>query len=187
MIDVSQSPDDRTTAPSAWMAEAERTRQLYDRLIQVAARHDAVDPLAQEFAVITAETLRDLRSIMVLNLHHETMHLAGLYDCDPQALALLKDVVAATADMPRDQGMSAQVMRTGEPMLVRSIPEEQLRAVSIPEFQRYIAEVGIETIIIAPLKGRSGVIGAISAARHRGRMPFNEADLALLGRIGDRV
>jgi PAS domain S-box-containing protein len=169
------------------MADAERVRELYDRLIRVVTHHDAVDPLAQEFAVITAETLGDMCSITVLNWQHETMHLAGLYDCDPQALALLKDVITATADMPRDEGLAAHVIRTGEPVLMASISEAQLRAVSIPEFDRYLEQVGIESLIMVPLKGRSGNIGAISAARHRGRAPFTAADVTTLARISDRV
>src|SRR5512146_237615 len=153
MIDLSKSPSERKTAPAPWSDEQERVRQLYDRLIQATARHDSVDGLAQEFAVITAEALGDLCSITVLNLHNEKMHMAGLHDCEPQALALLNDVVAATADMPRDQGAAAQVILTGRPLLMTCIPEEQVRAVNIPEFQRYIEQVGIASVMVVPLRG----------------------------------
>src|SRR5512144_3123699 len=117
MIDLSQSPNDRTTTPPPRSDEPEPVRQLYDRLIQAIARNDSVDGLAREVAIITAESLGDLCSITVPNLHNETMHIAGLYDCEPEALDLLKGVISATADMPRDQGAAAQVIRTGQPLL----------------------------------------------------------------------
>src|SRR5512143_2218224 len=72
----------------------------YDRIMQAIVEHgEDLDRISQAFSVIAAETFGDLCSIQVLNQNNEMIHLAGMYDVDPRALALLADAVAAMADM----------------------------------------------------------------------------------------
>src|SRR5512138_511175 len=133
MLDRSEYSDDPAGAPLVrWPADRDYTRSILDRLMHAIAEHDSIDELAQHFAIICAETFGDLCSITVLNVHNEMMHIAGLYDTEPRSLALLEDVVAATADIPRDQGTAARVMLSGKPVLIQSIPDEEIRAISIP-------------------------------------------------------
>ncbi len=188
MIDLSHSPGDPADASAApHLDDSGHSHSVYDRLMQAIAGHGSVDGLAQEFCTITTETLGDMCTISVLSLNKETMHIAGLYDTDPRALELLKDVIAATADMPRDQGWAAHVMLTGEPILWQSIPEEEPRVAHVAEFRRYLDQVGIESLMAVPLKGRSAMIGVMAVSRHRGSAPYTEADLALLTNMSTRV
>ncbi len=178
MIELSSSPSEHTARSGS--SEADQVRLIFDRLLQAAAEHETVDGLAQALSVVTAEVIGDSCSITVPNLHDEAIHIAGLYDPDPTSLAVLRQLLAVGVDLPRDQGDAAQVILTGEPILRRSIPEESVRAIPVAEFQRYFDQVGIESMMVVPLKGRAGVIGAVSVSRHRGGRPYTEADLALL-------
>lgn len=158
-----------------------RIRDLLNRLTKVtAALGDDVDRLAQQFCAVVAESIGDLCSITLLNQQNEMMHLAGLYDPDPYALSLLKNVVTAATNLPRENGLAGLVIRTGQPVLRPSIPEDELRAVSLPEFIHYVDQIGIGSIMVAPLKGRGGNIGAVSVSRHKASAPYTENDLSLL-------
>ena len=163
-------------------------RPVFDRLMQAINEHgDDLDNLAQAFCVIAAETFGDLCSIQVLNQQNEMVHLAGMYDVDARALSLLSDAVVAMADMPRDQGAAAQVIITGQPLFLESVPEDALRAVVVPEFLRYVDEVGMSTAMAVALKGRSGNIGVISLSRHRGGEAYTQAELSLLTEMSVRM
>jgi PAS domain S-box-containing protein len=160
---------------------AERANGMLDRLMRaVAAAGDDVDRLAQDFCVITAETFGGMCSMTLLNQHNEMMHIAGLHDVDPRAMSLVQDMVSATADLPRDQGLAAHVIRSGEPLLVESITLDQEQMVKEPAMAAYMQEVGVGSVMAVPLKGRSGVLGQVSVTRHRGAAPFNADDLSLL-------
>lgn len=162
-------------------ADPVRIRAVLAALTQaIAASGNGMDQLCQALCVATAETFGDQCSIQLLNQDDELVHLAGLHDTDPQALALFQEAVKAMVDMPRNQGVAGEVMRTGEPVLLASLPEDALRAIPVAEFQRYIDQAGMSSAMAAPLKGRGGVLGVISLVRHRGRPAYSEDDLRLL-------
>ena len=79
------------------------------------------------------------------------------------------------------------MIRSGEPLLIPSIPAEQLQAVTLPALQEFIDVIGIESVLIVPLVGRSGVVGTISLSRHRGSKPFNVEDQSFLTDIAYRA
>ncbi len=188
MIDISQSPSEPADTPaSPRLNNVEHTQAVYDRLMQAIARNESVDALAQDFCTVVAESLGDLCIIAVLNLHNEMLHIAGLQDVDPQALALLNDTISATADIPRDRGWAAQVILSGEPMLWQSTPKAQAAAANVAEFRRYVDQVGIESMMLVPLRGRSAIIGALAVSRHRGGASYTEADLAVLTNMSARI
>src|SRR5690606_22524818 len=55
-----------------------------------------------------------------------------------------------------------------------------------PEMKEFIDVVGVESILIVPLTGRSGVVGTLSLVRHRGSRPFNVEDQSFLTDIAYR-
>jgi signal transduction histidine kinase len=70
------------------------------------------------------------------------------------------------------------VLRTGEPALVLDAQEDRRVAHGSP----HLGAVG--SVICAPLAGRSGPLGALTAVRGReGRQPFSMSDLRLLERL----
>jgi PAS domain S-box-containing protein len=68
-----------------------------------------------------------------------------------------------------------------------SIPEEQLRTITLPALKEYIDVIGIESVLIVPLIGRSGVVGTVSLSRHRGNKAFNTQDQSFLTDIAYRA
>ena len=164
-----------------------RFQSLADRLVSAIGEHTTVDGLAQQFSAVLGDAFGGMCNITLLNQHNEMMHIAGLYDPDPRAMVMAQDMVAATVDLPRDQGVAAAVMRGGEPLLVESIRPEDEQGVTNPAMARYLREVGVQSLMATPLKGRSGTIGALTITRHRGDPGFTRGDLDELATIAVRI
>jgi PAS domain S-box-containing protein len=79
------------------------------------------------------------------------------------------------------------VIQSGEPLLIPSLKPSQVEAIVLPEFRRYVSEVGIESMLIAPIKGRSGILGTLGMSRDRGGRPYTSEDQSLLMDIADRT
>jgi PAS domain S-box-containing protein len=57
----------------------------------------------------------------------------------------------------------------------------------LPALQEFIDHIGVSSVLIVPLIGRSGVVGIISLSRHRGSRPFNVEDQSFLTDIAYRA
>ena len=95
---------------------------------------------------------------------------------DDSVLGLLSP--AAGSELPIEGTLMGWVVRTGEPALVLDLHDD-------PRVERglsYLHEAG--SVICAPLIGRSGPLGALTAVRGAtGRQPFSLGDLRLLERL----
>lgn len=144
---------------------------------------NAVISLAVEF---TATVIGDLSVLTLLNDAHDKLKLAAFHDKDTTAQALLRKFLVPDFEFDYSQGLSGGVIKSGEPVLIPSIQPEQLRAISLPPFQEFIREMGIESVMIVPLVGRGGVLGTLNLSRHRGNKPFNVEDQSFLRDIAYR-
>ncbi len=167
--------------------QVQRIEELY-RLSRVIAESgtdlNKVTQLATEF---TADVLGDLCILTLLNKTHDKLGIVSFQDTDPRAQALLRKVLVPDFEFDYSQGLSGGVIKSGEPVLIPSLPSELLRSISLPAFQELIQEVGIESIIIVPLVGRSGVLGTMNLSRHRDSKPFNVEDQSFLMEIASRA
>lgn len=134
-----------------------------------------------------AEVVGDVSTISLLDIIGEKLTVAAFYDNNPTGQALLRKLLDENTEHDRDQSLSSGVVKTGEPLLLPSISIEQLQAVTLPVLQEYIEKVGIESILIVPLKGRSGTLGTITLSRHRGHKAFNMDDQSFLMDIAYRT
>jgi PAS domain S-box-containing protein len=143
--------------------------------------------LTRSAAQVTAEALGDSSMILLLNTDGEKVNVSAFHDIDPTAGSLMQKLVEATIEFPRDQGLTGRVLRSGEPILITSIPRKQLIAVTLPVFVEYIKRVGVKSALVVPLIGRSGVLGVISLARHRGSESYTLEDQAFVTEIAFRT
>ena len=78
-------------------------------------------------------------------------------------------------------------MKSGEPLLIPSIQSDQLSGFSKLALTSHVSEIGIESILIVPLIGRSGILGTINLFRHKGHRPYNIEDQSFLLDISYRI
>jgi PAS domain S-box-containing protein len=60
--------------------------------------------------------------------------------------------------------------------MLSSIDENLLKQNSKPEQIRYIDEVGVQSLMVVPIKGREGIIGTLTLVRDRGGNPYTSDD-----------
>jgi PAS domain S-box-containing protein len=166
---------------------AQRNEALYKlshRIAEVGTSISGVVNLAVEF---TANVIGDLSLLTLLNDTHDKLKITAFLDKDPTAQTLLRKFLVPDLEFDYSEGLSGGVVKSGEPVLIPSIRSEQLQSISLPPFKEFIQEIGIESIIIVPLVGRSGVLGTINLSRHRGSKPFNVEDQSFLVEIAYRL
>jgi PAS domain S-box-containing protein len=166
---------------------ARRTEALYklSRLI-VEAGND-LNRITNMAANFTSEVIGDLSVIMLLTASGEKLRAVAVHDSDPAVLAQLRKSLIGTPEFNPSQGIESGVLKSGEPLLIPSIQSEQLHSIAMTALTNYVSEIGIESILIVPLIGRSGILGTINLFRHAGRKPYNVEDQSFLMDISYRT
>ncbi|RPI94820.1 MAG: PAS domain S-box protein [Chloroflexi bacterium] len=166
---------------------AKRTELLYRFSRSVAEAGNDLNAIMNLVVKFTAEAIGDLSVIALLNAAGDRMKVDGFHDMNSTGQALLRKLFVPGFEYDHSQTLGGSVVRSGEPVLIHSIPAEQLQAVTLPALREYMDVVGMESILIVPLKGRSGVVGIIIMARHGGNRPFNVEDQSFLTDIAYRA
>ena len=146
-----------------------------------------IDRLMQGIAKMAGEMLGDMCSIMLLNTHNEMYHIAALYDKDPEAVALIHQLLKDVVDIPRDQGNAAKVIRSGKPLLQPAPSVEEIKAAAIPSLTECrrrsgSAACGHKPPRCPPLNQatpRPPSAGRIHQKRHRMRRPSRQRRASL--------
>jgi PAS domain S-box-containing protein len=166
--------------------QVRRTEALYKLSRTIAEAGTDLREITQLAVNFTAEEIGDLSLVTLLNSHRDKLRIAAFHDITPTGQALLRKFLIPEAEYDL-QGIIGGVVKSGEPLLIPSIEPEQLQAISLHEFKDFIDKVSIESILIVPLIGRSGVLGTINLSRHSGHNPFNVEDQSFLTDISYRI
>lgn len=164
-----------------------RTDALYRLSRTVAEAGNDLHKITHLATHFTAEEIGDTSILTLLNPSGDKLRISAFYDPLPQAQALLRKSLTPDYEYDPSQALAGGVLRSGEPVLIPSLPPEQLKAITLPAFQEFIDEVGIESVLVVPLMGRSGVVGTIHLLRHRGNRAYNVDDQSFLTDIAYRV
>jgi PAS domain S-box-containing protein len=164
-----------------------RTEAIY-RLSRALAEagHDLnkITRMAVDFA---ANEIGDFSLLTLLNSNGDKLRITAFQDTSSTGQALLRKFMVPGYEYDPTQSLSGGVIKSGEPVLIPSLPPEQLKAISLPAFQEFIHGVGIKSVLIVPLVGRSGVVGTMNVMRHRDSKPLNVEDQSFLTDIAYRI
>lgn len=164
-----------------------RTEALYRFSHTIAEAGNDLNTILSVVTKFTAEVIGDLSLVTLLNTSGDRLKVSAFHDFNPTAHALLQKNFGHEFEYDHNRTLGGSVIRSGVPLLIPSIPPEQLQAVSLPAMQEYIDQIGVESVLIVPLIGRSGVVGTISLSRHRGSQPYNVEDQTILTDIAYRA
>jgi PAS domain S-box-containing protein len=167
--------------------QIKRTEALYRFSHEIAEAGNDLNAIMNLVAKFTAEVIGDLSLLSLLNTSGDKLKIGAFYDITPTGQALLRKLFASDFEYEHTRTLGGSVIRSGEPLLIPLISPDQLQAVTLPAFHEFIDAVGIESVLIVPLIGRSGVVGTLSLSRHRGSKPFNVEDQSFLTDIAYRV
>jgi PAS domain S-box-containing protein len=159
-------------------------------LADVSAALDASLDMEDTLATIAELCVRDLCDWCSIDLTDADGELRNV------AVAHVNPVQAELAHRMRERypprsragGGTAQVVRTGEPLLLAHITEEQMVAgARDPEHLELIRSLALTSVLMVALRARGHVLGAITLAR-TGRHPsYGEDDVAFVGEVAGRA
>jgi PAS domain S-box-containing protein len=138
--------------------------------------------LSQILSTVVAQTASNLGDACVVTRylpHEREIRVAASYHPNAAGRALLNSILAATND-DLMQGIIGGVITSGEPLLIPVIRQEQAESITLPQYVEYVRNVGITSMLVVPIKGRSGVLGTIGLTRDRGGRPYTGEDQSLL-------
>jgi len=107
---------------------------------------------------------------------------------DPEKLALVRDVERRYPTDPEATVGVPQVVRTGRSELVAEIPDELIeQAARDEEHLRILRQLGLRSYVVAPLRGREQVLGAITFVHAESGRRYSEEDLLLVEDLARRA
>lgn len=107
---------------------------------------------------------------------------------DPGKLALATELRRYdTRELNPSEGLGA-VVHTGETQVYREIPDQLLAEAALDEEHlRLLREVGLHSLVIAPLKTAQGTIGALTLVSSKPGRPFAPEDIELAEELARRA
>lgn len=167
--------------------QIQRTEALYRFSHGIAEAGNDLNRIMNLVVKFVADVIGDLSMISLLNTGGDKLKVGAFQDTNPTGQALLRKLFEPDFEYEHGKTLAGSVIRSGEPLLIPSIPEEQLKVVTLPTLKEFIDTVGLESVLIVPLIGRSGVVGTLSLSRHPGSKPFNVEDQSFLTDIAYRT
>lgn len=186
-IAIIRNIDYRKQIELARERQIKRTDALYRFSHDIAEAGNDLNRIMSLVVRFAAEVIGDLSVLSLLNSSGDRLKVGAFHDITPTGQALLRKLFEPAFEYDHAKTLSGSVIRSGEPLLIPSIPEDQLKSVTLPSLQEFIETVGLEGVLIVPLIGRSGVVGTLSLSRHRGSKPFNVEEQSFLTDIAYRA
>jgi serine phosphatase RsbU (regulator of sigma subunit) len=167
----------RAQLAESFMAEASRvlgSSMSFERTLQHVAEL-AVPQLADFCAV---DLLSDSGEIERVAIHHS----------DPQRLALAEQLAGTYRPSLDDPAGAGEVIRTGRARIFTDLGRNVLaRYARDPEHLELMLAVDATAVIVVPMIGSTGAIGAITLVSSESLRRLTDADLALAERLGRRA
>ena len=131
-----------------------------------------------------ADSLRDACVIRLAAGAGVSTDAVALYHRDPVALALLAELRAAQPRLWAD-AFNAQVLQSGEPVMLATVPADLLRLWVHPDFGRYLQQFSLSSILVVPLHARRAIVGTLCVWRDGSAAPYAEGDLNFLQEVAE--
>ena len=164
-----------------------RMDALYELSHHIAGAGTDIKNLARAVTKFTSDVIGDLSIMMLLDSNDAELTTAAYFDTDPAGSALMDRLLKNNEKFGEESNLVAGVIRSGEALLISSIDPEKLKLITSPVFKEYIDRMGVESILVIPLPGRGGILGAIGLFRRHGKAAFNADDRSFMTDVAFRT
>ena len=173
---------------------ATATRAANDKLAFLAdasaALATSLDPRTtlNDLAALVVPRIADLCTIHLLDDNGVTTTIVALNRISSEQLAAVERRQQEFPSTTRDADGVGAVIRTGVSLVLASVTDEALRAGS-PDDRMLEANraLGLSSILVVPMVGRNGVVGAMALAQADSGRHYDAADLAMAEDLGRRA
>ncbi len=174
-----------------------RARYGDDALAEVTAQLAAarLDPAAILMAV--TGTLSRLRSgtwvASLINKDPRTVRVVAANDADPLVARYIEDMHLSPTSPTFT--MATQVIETGEPVLIPTVPYDEFVAMLRDDVREYLSKnqppvsspVRYLGVLVVPMRARGATVGTLGLFERRSSNPLTEHDVRWLQAIADRA
>lgn len=174
--DAAHAP--RSTAPArdaflSQVSELLNSSLDYRETIQSLAR--LCTGFLSEYCIVHVEDAGEIRALGVA--HSDRSREEGL-----------REILRLMPIGPSSRNPVVDVLRTGRPCLMPHVGEAELASLTgaSPHGER-LRELGLTSVLMAPLSARGNTLGAISLARSGSAPPYGEADLETVEELARRA
>jgi PAS domain S-box-containing protein len=117
-----------------------------------------------------------------------SIHMVAAVHADPSKIKLARELYERYPIDPNALEGTAQVLRTGKPLLFANIPDARLERVALSQGQLdLLQKMGFASAMIVPLVARGRTLGAISFVADRSRPGYGSEDLKLAQDLAHRA
>lgn len=163
-----------------------RAEALYRLSKNIAEVGDDANQILNIAAMHAAEMVGDACVATLVSDDKKRISFQAAYHPLPGSRAVLRELLL-TQSYDVDDGLTGGVVRSGEPLYIPSIAPQQLAAITVPAFAKFVQMVGIESILVVPLKGRNRVLGTLGMSRDSGRPAYTSDEQSFLEDIARRT
>jgi signal transduction histidine kinase/integral membrane sensor domain MASE1 len=144
---------------------------------------------AESLAKLPRLCVQSLADWCVLDVVEDTgLRRLGSAHRDPSKQRLVEELSARYSPDSRSPQPAAQVLRTGEPLLLPQLTDEAIRANSVDEENaRLVRELGTRTVMAVPLAVRGKMIGVITLSSATPGLVYGPADIVFVSELGRRA
>ena len=166
-------------------AAAQRTALLAEASLTL-ARHLEVESVLQEVGRLLVPRFADWCSVQLLE--GQVLRTAFVEHRDAETTREARhSITVFPTRMDRDTG-APQVVRTGRSELHPFIPAEVIDAAAVDEeHRRMLRRLGFTSAVIVPLRGRTGILGALTLIHADSGRRYAEVDVPVVEELADRV
>ncbi len=154
-----------------------RTLAEISRLFAAESLHspDLLETIARHIAMIVG----DCCVISVVSDDKHVLNPVAIFHRNHEALHLLRSVVGKMF-LRGGIGLQNQVVKTGQPLLLTDIQEDLMSRMLMSEYRPYLEQVGIASMLIAPIQAGSRFIGTLIMGRDRHGSSYTQDDVAFV-------
>lgn len=163
---------------------AARLRILVDLSRQLAEAKPDLEVVLDAVAAHVVETLGDGCAAYLLTADDSRLEAVTIRHRIPERQALMEQMDHERPLRP-GEGFVGKALLSGKSVYMVDADPMHLRTVVLPEHQLYLDRVGVRSLLVVPLAGKSRVHGALWLAKDPGSPPYTQADRELIECIAD--
>ena len=134
-------------------------------------------------AAVTSEMIGDLGAVVLLDPGGTKLTLSAFCDADAKVAQQFKDLAESIVDYDAGENLEDTLSGSEPHLPIQS--GEQPKTVIARMFGRFIEQMEIPSMMMVPLAGRTGPMGAIGLFRHKGGQAYAAGDRSLLSEVSN--
>jgi PAS domain S-box-containing protein/putative nucleotidyltransferase with HDIG domain len=140
-------------------------------------------------AVVTrsvSDRTGDACGIRLFSENGKEILLESFYHPQSEIVAGVR-MLMSTTQVDFGNGLLSEILQAGEPVTFESVQGERTGVLITPECRTMLAQVGVHSLLIAPLQAQGKTIGALSLARSGPAGAYGDDDRIFLQEIAGRT